>query len=139
MNYFSSVSAVYFIAGLLLWQLFTWYSLSVRYKKEKYTFYHNRIVRNGGGIFSESRTELIIRKITQVTMKLPYAENRLMKTGSISIQSAGADAAEVRLSSISEPEKIHSYVQEVMKSNGFKLTKSNPIQTETPKNRRGIP
>ena len=132
-NYFSSVSASYFIAGLLLWQLFTWYSLSVRYKKEKYTFYHNRIVRNGGGIFSESRTELIIRKITQVTMKLPYAENRLMKTGSISIQSAGADAAEVRLSSISEPEKIHSYVQEVMKSNGFKLTKSNPIQTETPK------
>ena len=120
------------IPAFLLLQIFTWYSLSVQYRKEKYSFFPARIVRNGGGIFSEYKVELRVRNVTHVTMKLPYLENRLMKTGSISIESAGSGAAEIRLSSISHPKKFYNYVERLMKHNGFKLTKSNLIQRETP-------
>ena len=105
----------------------------MQYKKEKYTFFPNRIVRNGGGIFSDYQVELVIRNVTHVTMKLPYPENLLMKTGSINIESAGSGAAEIRLSSISHPKKVHNYVESLMKHNGFKLAKSNLIQTEKPR------
>ena len=120
------------IPVFLLLQFFTWYSLSVQYKKEKYTFFPNRIVRSSGGIFSEHQVELVVRNITHVTMELPYMENKLMKTGSISIESAGSGKAEIHLSSIGHPKKFYSYVERLMKHNGFKLAKSNLIQRETP-------
>ena len=132
-NAFLKVSILYFLAVLAVWQLFTWYSLNVQYKKEKYTFFPNRIIRNGGGIFSDYQIELAIRNVTHVTMKLPYPENLLMKTGSISIESAGSGSAEIRLSSIGHPKKFHNYVESLMKHNGFKLAKSNLIQTEKPR------
>ena len=111
---------------------FIYYKLNVQYKKEKYTILPDKIIRNSGGIFSDNEVELVIRNITHVTMKLPFLENKLMKTGSISIQSAGSGAAEVRISSIANPEKFYDTIQDVMKKNGFKLTKSNSLQKEIP-------
>ena len=124
-NNFFTLSASYFIGFFILWILFTYYSLSVQYKKEKYTFLSNKIIRNGGGIFSEYEVELVVRNITHITMRLPFIENKLLETGNISIESAGTGKAEVYLSSIDNSKKIYDYIEKLMKYNGFKLTKSN--------------
>ena len=116
----------------VLYQILSYYLLSVSYKKEKYTFFANKIVRNSGTIISESETELIIRNVTHVTMKLPYVENKLMKTGKIKIESAGSAKSEITLSSIGSTEKIYDYVQRLMQRQGFKLTKTRLIQEARP-------
>ena len=112
--------------------LFNYYSLNVEYKKEKYTFLPNKIIRSGGGIFSEYEVELVVRNITHITMRLPFVENKLFQTGNIKIESAGTGAAEVFLSSLDGPDKIYEYIANVMKYNGFKLSKSKLIQKESP-------
>ena len=129
---FIDLSVLYFIGAFVLLKLFSYYSLSVQYKKEKYTFLPNKIIRKGGGIFSEYEVELVIRNITHITMRLPFIENKIFQTGNISIESAGTGASEVYLSSIDNSKKIYDYIEKLMKYNGFKLTKSNLIQQEQP-------
>jgi len=131
-NRFFPVSALYFIIAFILLKLFSYYSLSVQYKKEKYVFLPNKVIRNGGGIFSDYEVELIVRNITHITMRLPFIENKLFQTGNISIESAGTGATEVFLRSLDNPKQIYDYIEKVMKHNGFKLTKANLIQQEQP-------
>src|SRR3989344_3336385 len=131
-NRFFPVSALYFVIVFILLKLFSYYSLSVQYKKEKYVFLPNKIIRNGGGIFSDYEVELIVRNITHITMQLPFIENKLFQTGNISIESAGTGAAEVFLRNLDNPKQIYDYIEKVMKYNGFKLTKVNLIQQEQP-------
>jgi membrane protein YdbS with pleckstrin-like domain len=131
-NRFFSVSVLYFIIAFILLKLLSYYSLTVQYKKEKYVFLPNKIIRNGGGIFSEYEVELIVRNITHITMRLPFIENKLFQTGNISIESAGTGAAEVFLRSLDNSKQIYDYIEKLMKYNGFKLTKTNLIQQEQP-------
>ncbi len=116
----------------VLWELFDYYSLNVRYKKERYIFLPEKIVYKSGGIFSDKEVELVIKNITHVKMKLPYIESRLFKTGSIGIEAAGSGATEIVLKSIDYPERVYDYIIELMRYNGFKLTKSKLIQQEKP-------
>jgi|TARA_Y100000294_G_C8528233_1_gene325831 membrane protein YdbS with pleckstrin-like domain len=131
-NRFFPVSVLYFVIAFILLKLFSYYSLSVQYKKEKYVFLPNKMIRNGGGIFSEYEVELIVRNITHITMRLPFIENKLFQTGNISIESAGTGAAEVFLRSLDNSKQIYDYIEKLMKYNGFKLTKTNLIQQESP-------
>jgi len=123
---------LYIITAFMVFSLFSYYSLSVKYKKEKYVFLPNKIIHKAGGIFSDRETELVIRNVTHVTMRLPFIEKSLFSTGSVSIESAGSGRAEIRLASIDNPDQIYKYVEKVMKYNGFKLTKSQLIQQEKP-------
>ncbi|MCK4429015.1 MAG: PH domain-containing protein, partial [Candidatus Aenigmarchaeota archaeon] len=131
-NMFIQISVLYFAAAFVLLELLSYYSLSIRYSKEKYLFFRDNIVHKSGGIFSDSETELIIRNITHVTMRLPFVENKLFQTGNIRIESAGSGNAEIYLSSIPHPKQVYEYIEGVMKSNGFKLSKSKLIQQEQP-------
>ncbi len=115
-----------------LLQAWIYFARTVSYGKEKYVFLRDRIVRKSGGVFSSRETELVIRNITHVTMKLPYLERRLFGTGSINIQSAGSGGVEIRLSSISSPEKFYEYAERLMKANGFSLTRKSLVQREKP-------
>jgi len=131
-NRFFPVSALYFIIVFILVELFSYYSLTVQYKKEKYVFLSNKIIRNGGGIFSDYEVELIVRNITHITMRLPFIENKLFQTGNISIESAGTGVTEVFLRNLDNPKQIYDYIEKLMRYNGFKLTKANLIQQEQP-------
>jgi len=131
-NRFFPVSALYFVIVFILVELFSYYSLTVQYKKEKYVFLSNKIIRNGGGIFSDYEVELIVKNITHITMRLPFIENKLFKTGNIGIESAGTGVAEVFLRNLDNPKQIYDYIEKLMRYNGFKLTKANLIQQEQP-------
>ncbi len=128
----SSTAVLILALVCVLLQVWTYYSLTVRYSKEKYVFLRDRIVRKSGGVFSSMETELVIKNITHVLMKLPYLEHRLFGTGSIYIQSAGSGLVEVRLTSVGSPEKFYEYVERLMKANGFSLTRKNLVQREKP-------
>ena len=92
-NIFVEVSFVFLIIAIVAFNFLIFYWRSVRYGKEKYIFTSNRIIHKSGTIFSDSETELIVRNITHVTMRLPFIENKLFSTGHVNIQSAGSGAA----------------------------------------------
>ncbi|MCP3682300.1 MAG: PH domain-containing protein [bacterium] len=129
---FVPLSILYFLAAFIVIESISFYALSVKYKKEKYIFLADKIIRKSGGILSEKETELVIRNITHVDLKLPYVENKIFKTGSIGIESAGTSAAEIVFHSIDKPQQFYEYVEKLMKHNGFRLTKSKLIQKERP-------
>ncbi len=132
-NIFAHAYALYVIAAFVLVQAFDYYSLSVKYRKEKYIFLDNKIIHKSGGIFSDSQTELLIKNITHVGMRLNYIEHKILfETGNIRIESAGSGGTEVHLRSINNTEKIYEYIGELMKHNGFKLAKENILQQERP-------
>ncbi len=123
---------LYIVAVFVFIELFNYYSLNVQYKKESYTFLKDKIIHNSGGIFSNNETELIIRNITHVTMRLPYIENKLLKTGNVRVESAGSGVSEIFMKSIDNPNKMYEYVEKMMQYNGFKLSKSKLVQKERP-------
>ncbi len=123
---------LYIVAVFVLIELLNYYSLNVQYRKENYIFLKDKIIRNSGGIFSDNETELIIKNITHVTMRLPYIENKLLKTGNVRVESAGSGVSEIFLKSIDNPSKMYEYVEKIMQYNGFKLSKSKSIQKERP-------
>ncbi len=133
-NQFFSLSVLYFLTVFVLLNLLSYYSLTVQYKKEKYIFLPNKIIRKGGGIFSDYEVELIVKNITHITMHLPFIKNKLFQTGEVSIESAGTGATEVFLRSLDDPKQIYDYIKKVMRNNGFKLTKANLLQQEQPSN-----
>ncbi len=132
LSVFASAYAPYTIIVFVVFQVLDYYYLSVRYNKEKYIFRENKIIQKSGGIFSDSQTELLIKNITHVGMRLSYVEYKLFETGNIRIESAGSGGTEVHLRSIDNTEKIYEYIGELMKHNGFKLAKDNIIQQERP-------
>lgn len=124
---------VYVAAGVfVLWVVFRYYSLHVRYQKTRYIFQANRIIIKSGGIFSDSEVELVIRNITNVIMALPFIQYKLFRTGHIFIQSAGTSGAEISLNSLDKPQLMYEYIEGIMKRNGFKLTKKKLVQKEQP-------
>lgn len=108
--------------------------LSIKYKKEKYIFYSDKLIHRGGGIFSDFERELIVKNITHVTMKLPFIETNLFGTGYIRIESAGAITTEIFLRAINKPKEIYENIINIMKNNGFKLSRKTLVEREKPHN-----
>ncbi|MFC1769242.1 PH domain-containing protein, partial [Nanoarchaeota archaeon] len=104
-----------------------------KFKKEKYVIEKDRIVRYGGTIFSDTKTELIIKNITQVIMTLPFIENKVFKTGFVRIESAGTGVTEIVFKSVNDPDKLYQEIERIMKAGGFSLKKQKIIQQEYPK------
>ena len=122
----------YLAAGFILLQFFSYYSISVSYRKEKYIFFADKMIHQHGGIFSDNETELVVKNITHITMRLPFIENKLFQTGTIRIQSAGSGTAEITLRSVNSPKQYYEYIETIMKNNGFRLSKSELVQQERP-------
>ncbi len=96
-----------FVITFIAIELFSYYSLNVQYKKENHVFLKDKIIYNSGGIFSDNETELIIKNITCVTMRLPYIKNKLLKTGNVRIESAGSSAAELIIRDITNCKEFY--------------------------------
>ena len=126
------ISVIYFITAFILLEIFIYYSLTVKYSKERYIFLPDKIIRRSGGIFSDKETELVIRNITHVTLRLPFIQYKLFQTGNIGIESAGSGGTEVFMHSIDNSKQVYEYTEKIMMYNGFRLKKSKLIQQERP-------
>ncbi|MCK5269029.1 MAG: PH domain-containing protein, partial [Spirochaetes bacterium] len=126
------ILANYLWSILSIAALFIYVSLSVKYKKEKYFFYEDKLIYKGGGIFSDFERELSVKHITHVTMMLPFIENKLFKTGYIKIESAGALTSEIFLRAVANPKGLYENIIKIMKKNGFKLNRETLVEQEKP-------
>ncbi len=129
---FLPINLIYFFAAFVLLEALSYYSLIVRYKKEKYVFHTEKIFAKGGGIFHDRETELVVKNITHVTMIRPWIENKLFNTGHVIIELAGSARAEAVMLSIDNPEQVYKALEHTMQSNGFRLLKQELVEKERP-------
>lgn len=104
----------------------------VAYRKERYLIHPDRIIHEKGSLWYNKKTELIISNVTNVELTLPWIEHKLLKTGYVSIQSAGGGGTEVRLSSIGTPQSSYDEIIKLLHANGFSLKRGKLVQEEKP-------
>ncbi len=101
------------------------------YRKEVYLIQESRLVGKRGGLFSDESTELEIRNITHVKVRLPWLRYRFLKVGDVIVETAGSSKPLV-MRAISSPEEIFSDVRKRMKHNGYDLTERQILHEERP-------
>jgi membrane protein YdbS with pleckstrin-like domain len=93
----------------------------VAYRKERYELHESRVLCHRGGLMSDQTTELEIRNVTHVKLKLPWLRFKFYGVGDVIIESAG-NSQPVVMRAIREPEAIYDAVRDRMKRNGYDLT-----------------
>ncbi|MCW1883879.1 PH domain-containing protein [Luteolibacter flavescens] len=101
------------------------------YRKERYQILDSRVLCHRGGLVSDQTTELEIRNITHVKLKLPWLRYKLYGVGNVIVETAG-NAQPVVMRAIREPEKVYADLQERMKKNGYDLTRGQLFHEESP-------
>ena len=104
----------------------------VRFDKEEYVIKDDRVVKYTGGLFSDKKVELLIRKITKVKRTLPFFEHWIFSTGHVRVESAGSGGTEVHMVSLSNTFEVYDEIESGMKGNGFVLDKERVVQQEVP-------
>lgn len=112
--------------------IFSFYYTEISYKKEEYIFENKKIIYNNWTIFSDNSVDLEIKKITQVSLILPFLENKIFWTWKIIIKNAWTNSEKIVLSNIKNPVKIYEKIQELMRENGFHLRKDKLVQEAKP-------
>jgi uncharacterized membrane protein YdbT with pleckstrin-like domain len=102
------------------------------YSKEEYVIHSDKIIRKGGGLFSDTQNELLVKNITHLKLSVPYVENKLFSTGSIAIESAGSSGVEIRLQSLDSYEETYRQLQDMLVKAGFNITREDLLQQESP-------
>jgi membrane protein YdbS with pleckstrin-like domain len=110
----------------------TLFGAHVAYKKERYEIHADHLVAHRGGLLSDGRTELDIRNVTHVRLRLPWLRHRFFKIGDVRVESAGSAASEITFQCILHPEKAFEEVQDLMRSNGFSLARGEALHEESP-------
>ena len=110
----------------------TTYNAFVAYRKERYEIHSDHLVAHRGGMLSDGRTELDIRNITHVRLRLPWLRYKFFKVGDVRVESAGSAASEITFRSILEPEAVYEEVQELMRQNGYSLSRTEELHMESP-------
>ena len=104
----------------------------VSYRKETYRILADRLVATRGGLLSDQTTELDVRNITQVKLRLPWPRYPLFKVGDVMIESAGSGDSEIVLRHVVQPERIYEDLADLMRRNGFALGKAELLHEEQP-------
>ena len=120
------------IPALILINIIYYFYRVVRYKKEEYELQDQRIIFRTGGFFTDHETELVVKNITQIWVRLPFIERNLFKTGNLKIKAAGSSRIEVLMSSIDKPKESYNEIEKLMVKNGFVLARKNLIMKEKP-------
>jgi len=108
------------------------YAANIAFTKERYEIHSDHLVCHRGGLLSDGRTELDIRNITHVRLRLPWLRHRFFKIGDVRIESAGSAASEITFQSIIGPEAVYEEVQELMRRHGFSLKRTQVLHQESP-------
>ncbi|MFT4313417.1 MAG: PH domain-containing protein [Candidatus Woesearchaeota archaeon] len=130
--FFQPVFAIIFVGFVLL---ICGYSIILRFfqfSKEKYELYNDRIIRYGGGIFSQFQTELIYKNVTNIEKVKPFIQYYLFKTGMIRIESAGSSLSQVYLQHITNEDNIFAECIKSLQQNNFSLKRKKIIAQEKP-------
>jgi uncharacterized membrane protein YdbT with pleckstrin-like domain len=101
------------------------------YRKERYELHESRVICHRGGLMSDQTTELEIRNITHVKLKLPWLRYKFYGVGDVIIETAG-NAHPVVMRAIAEPEAIYDGMKERMKQNGYDLTQQQLFFEDKP-------
>ena len=108
------------------------YGAHVAFTKERYQIFGDHLVCHRGGLLSDGRTELDIHNITHVRLRLPWLRYKLFKIGDVRVESAGSAASEITFQSIVGPEAVYEEVQELMRNNGYSLSRGETLHEESP-------
>ncbi|PLX20863.1 hypothetical protein C0584_03705 [Candidatus Parcubacteria bacterium] len=130
-------SLLYIIGAIVFLVVFLYYYHLVAHRKLIFYFEGTKIIQKGGTIFSDYETELNIKNITHLRLRLPFIEYKLFRTGHVDIESAGSASSEIHLCSMLEYKDIHSLVLEMMKTNGFNIGGGTLATLERP-NKLGV-
>ena len=101
------------------------------YRKERYLIQDSRLVCHRGGLFSDEATELEIRNITHVKVRLPWLRYKFFRVGDVIVETAGS-AKPMVMRAIRDPEEIYSGMRVRMKSNGYDLSERELLHEESP-------
>lgn len=102
------------------------------YGKEQYEIHPEHLVCRHGGLLSDGRTELDVRNITHVRLRLPWFRHKLFGIGDVRVESAGSAGSEITFESVLEPEKVYAQVQETMRARGYSLQGGTTLHEESP-------
>ena len=130
-----TVSPLFLLGVVGLWVLAIGMALlttTVAYGKERYEIHEDHLICFKGGLLSDARTELDVRNITHVRLRLPWLRYPLFGIGDVRVESAGSSDAEITFASVHEPEAVFQIIQERMRANGFALEKSRVLHEESP-------
>lgn len=103
----------------------------VAYRKESYQIRDNRVICRRGGLVSDQTTELEVRNITHVKIKLPWLRHKFFGVGNVIIETAGTSKPVV-LRLIDGPEDVYVGMRERMKMHGYDLTQERLLHEERP-------
>jgi uncharacterized membrane protein YdbT with pleckstrin-like domain len=101
------------------------------YRKERYELHESRVICHRGGLVSDQTTELEVRNITHVKLKLPWLRHKFYGVGDVVVETAG-NARPVVMRVIREPEAVYAGLRERMKKNGYDLTQQQLFHEEQP-------
>ncbi len=101
------------------------------YRKERYLIQDSRLVCHRGGLFSDEATELEIRNITHVKVRLPWLRYKFFRVGDVIVETAGSSKPMV-MRAIHEPEETYAGMRTRMKSNGYDLSERELLHEESP-------
>lgn len=106
-------------------------STFVAYRKERYELHHGRLIYHQGGLVSDQTTELEVRNITCVKVKLPWLRYKLFRVGNVIVESAGTSRPMV-MRAIHDPEAVYREMRDRMKRNGYDLSQRDLLHKESP-------
>jgi uncharacterized membrane protein YdbT with pleckstrin-like domain len=130
LSYYLSFNFLIGALVVLLVYLFLVFRSFVIYNKTRYELKQDKFFYYGGGIFSNFEKEVNVKNIVQVNLSVPFFQRKLFDTGSIYVSVAGGSG--IFISNVDFPKKIYSDIFELLKAQGFSMTKSKLIQKETP-------
>ncbi|MFA5763692.1 MAG: PH domain-containing protein [archaeon] len=117
---------------IILRTIWKFLNLNAAYKKTHFDFLEDKIVVYYGNLFSDSSIEIVIDRITHVYLIKPFLENKLFNVGTVMIELAGSAIPEGVFILINNSEQIYEQIRNVMQERGFKLTKQELLQKDTP-------
>jgi len=103
----------------------------IAYRKENYTLLESTIVSRSGGIVSDQTSEIEIKNITHVKLRLPWLKHKFFGIGTIVIESAGTDKP-AKLSYLTNAEAIYEQLWARMQNNGYDLTQDDLLLEKKP-------
>lgn len=114
---------VFFLIGLA--------SAFAAYRKELYRIGDSKLICQLGGLFSDETTELDIRNITHVKIKLPWLRFKLFNVGNVFVESAGTSKP-IILHAIKNPESVFEEFKTRMRKNGYDLSQNQLLHEDRP-------
>jgi uncharacterized membrane protein YdbT with pleckstrin-like domain len=117
-----------FVAGVG----FVYYLAFVAYRKERYEIHSSHLSCKRGSLVSDQTTELDVRNITHVKLRLPWLRYKFFRVGDVLVESAGSSGSEVAFRSIKEPEQVYQRIRVLMQENGYSLKEGELLHESQP-------